>query len=154
MRTINFEHYGQTYHLRLTSAALYDIYDRFGAQESAFDHILGGDRESFEAVCWYLHKLAEQGELTRRWQGFEAQPIPTEEQFRIQLQPKDMPRAKLALLQAMNLGFGREIKEDGPVDEGLAEFQKKTPPEKKEAGHALSRWLRRFLTFLLEKVKS
>ena len=150
MKTTHIEIYGQELHLRLTAAALYDIYEEFGSG-SVFEHISGSDRAAFEAVCWYLAKLAEQGELTRRWQGFEAGPIPTAEQFRIQLTPADMPLAKLALMRAINRGFGREIEDEEPVDVGLAEFGKKETPEAAEPGRGICRWGRRFWAFLCGK---
>lgn len=139
MKTVKYEFYGQTLHLRLTSAALYDIYDAYGHDGSVFDHITGSDRTSFDAACWYLQKLAEQGELTRRWEGFEPSEIPSLEQLRLLMTPADLIGAKLALVRAMNLGFGREIEDEEPVDLGLVEFEKKTPPEEKPASGSSTR---------------
>lgn len=142
MKTVKYELCGQTLHLRLTSAALYDIYDAY-QPESSFDPISAGGRQGFEAVCWYLQKLAEQGELTRRWEGFEPSEIPTVEQLRLLMTPADLPRAKLALIRAMNMGFGREIEDEEPVDLGLVEFEKKTQPTDGH-GRGFTTWLRSF----------
>lgn len=150
MRTIKFEFYGETYHLRLTSAALYDIYEKFG-RTSVFENITGSDKAAFDAICWYLAKLSEQGELTRRWQGMEPGKVATEEQLRILMKPADLPAAKLRLLQAMNLGFGREVPDEEPTDIGFAEFQKKATPEEAEPGRGSCRWLRRCWAFLCGK---
>lgn len=151
MKTVKLNLYGETYHLRLTSAALYDIYEKFGREASVFEHITGIDKAAFEAVCWYLAKLSEQGELTRRWQGMEPGKVPTEEQLRIQMTPADMPGAQIALLRALNLGFGREIPDEEPVDIGLAEFTKKATPEAAGPGRGSCRWLRRCFAFLCGK---
>lgn len=150
MRTIKFEFYGETYHLRLTSAALYDIYERFG-RTSVFENITGSDKAAFDAVCWYVAKLSEQGELTRRWQGMEPGKVLTAEQLQILMKPADLPLAKLRLLQAMNLGFGREVPDEAPTDIGFAEFTKKATPEAAEPVRGSCRWLRRFWAFLCGK---
>ena len=138
MKTVKYELCGQTLHLRLTSAALYDIYDAY-QPESSFDPISAGGRQGFEAVCWYLQKLAEQGELTRRWEGFEPSEIPTVDQLRLLMTPADLPRAKLVLIRAMNMGFGREIEDDEPVDLGLVEFEKKKRNRRTVTGAVLPR---------------
>ena len=74
-----------------------------------------------------LAKLAEQGELLRRYQGYDKGPIPTEELFRLSLSPLEVPLAKDAIARAVQAGFRRE---EGPakkeVDKGLLELEKKT----------------------------
>ena len=57
--------------------------------------------------------------------------------------PADLPRAKLALIRAMNMGFGREIEDEEPVDLGLVEFEKKTQPTDGH-GRGFTTWLRSF----------
>lgn len=151
MKTVKLNFYGETCHLRLTSAALYDIYEKFGREGSVFDHITGSDRAAFEAICWYVAKLSEQGELTRRWQGMDPGKVLTEEQLRIQMTPADMPGAKIALLRALDLGFGREIPDEEPVDIGFAEFTKKATPEAAGPGRGFCSWLRRCFAFLCGK---
>ena len=126
MKTVEVNIYGRTCHLRLTSAALYDIYEHFGKDKSAFDNIEGAGKAAFEAICWYFAKLAEQGELTRRFQGHEPRDIITETEVKLLLTPGDLPKAKLAVLRAMQQGFGREVEDDEPIDIGLLELQKKT----------------------------
>lgn len=126
MKTVEVHIYGRTCHLRLTSAALYDIYEHFGKDKSAFENIEGTDKAAFDAICWYFAKLSEQGELSRRMQGHEARDIITKEDVKVLLTPGDFPAAKLAVLRAMQQGFGREVEDDEPIDIGLLELQKKT----------------------------
>ena len=109
MKTVEVHIYGRTCHLRLTSAALYDIYEHFGKDKSAFENIEGTDKAAFDAICWYFAKLSEQGELSRRMQGHEARDIITKEDVKVLLTPGDFPAAKLAVLRAMQQGFGREV---------------------------------------------
>lgn len=149
MKTVEVNIYGRTCHLRLTSAALYDIYEHFGKENGAFENIEGANKASFDAICWYFAKLSEQGELTRRFQGYEPREIITEAEVKLLLTPGDLPKAKLAVLQAMQKGFGREVEDDEPIDIGLLELQKKTAL----AGHApaSSRRLRSFWESLFGK---
>lgn len=127
MRTVPFQQGGQTYHLLLNGAALFDIYEKFGTKGFLLDHIKGRGKESFEASCWMLAKLAEQGELWRRYAGHDKGPIPTAEQFRLSLSPMEVPLVKQAISQAVQEGFRREEDEGRKdIDKGLLELQKKT----------------------------
>lgn len=127
MRLTPFEFNGETYHLLLNGAAMFNIYDRFGYDISAGEPIKGNSRDAFEAVCWYLEELATQGELYRRRQGFEKQDIPGEELFQVELMPLDVPRAKAAIRTAICAGFFQEETEKPKeIDKGLMELEKKT----------------------------
>ena len=117
---------GQHLYLLLNGQALFDLYDKFGTKGFITDPIKGSGKKSFEAVCYYLFKLSEQGELYRRWQGQTHGPILTEQFFRVHLAPREVAAAKDAILTAIVLGFRREEKEAGDLDLGLVELQKKT----------------------------
>lgn len=127
MRLTPFKLNGTTYHLLLNGAALFNIYDQFGADISVLDPIKGKDRECFEAVCWYLEELATQGELYRRREGLDVGPIPDASMFQVCLAPLDVPRARTAIQTAIAAGFGREESEKPKeIDLGLLEIEKKT----------------------------
>lgn len=127
MKTYPFEHNGQTFHLCLNGAALFDIYDKFGTKGFVTDHIKGNSRKSLENTCWVLAKLAEQGELVRRYQGHDHGTFPTEQMFRATLSPLKVVEARKAIGEAVALGFRREEEdEEEEIDLGLAELQKKT----------------------------
>lgn len=130
MGPVIFSCAGTTYHLLLNGAALFDIYEKFGSKGFVLDHIKSNGKESFGPTCWMLAKLAEQGELLRRYQGHDKGPIPTEETFLLNLSPLEVPLAKDAIARAVQEGFRRE---EGPVkkeiDKGLLEIQKKTGAE-------------------------
>lgn len=119
---------GQRLHLLLNGSALFDLYDKFGPDGFLTDHLKGGSKKSFEATCYFLAKLCEQGELYRRWQGQTRGPVLSEQYFRVHLAPCDVNRAKDAIVEAVRLGFQREETEDHDVDLGLMELQKKTGP--------------------------
>ena len=125
MRSFEYEFQGVTYPLCLNAAALFDIYDKYGSDISVFDPFKSMDKAGFEATCFYLHKLAEQGEIVRRWEGQTPRKIPSQAMFTAMLAPQDVPRAKDAIRQALGLGFMREHDERESIDLGLAELQKK-----------------------------
>ena len=125
MKSVDYIFQGQTYPLCLNGAALFAIYDKYGADISVFEPITPTDNKGFEAVCFYLHKLAEQGELVRRWEGHRPRKIPAEKMFAALLSPLDVPEAKTAIRQAIRLGFEREHDDRESIDLGLAELRKK-----------------------------
>lgn len=117
---------GQHLYLCLNGQALFDIYDKFGTKGFITDPLKDSGKKSFEAVCYYLFKLSEQGELYRRWQGQTRGPVLSEQYFRVHLAPRDVYRAKDAIVTAIRIGFAREAEEPHDVDFGLVELQKKT----------------------------
>ena len=117
---------GQHLYLLLNGQALFDIYDKFGTKGFITDPLKDNNKAGFEATCFFLAKLCEQGELYRRWQGQTHGPVLTEQFFRVNLAPHEVAAAKDAILAAIVLGFRREEKETGDLDLGLVELQKKT----------------------------
>ena len=127
MKTFPYKLDGHTFYLCLNGQALFDAYDKFGYEEFITKHIEGQSKASFENTCWLLAKLAEQGELVRRWQGLERGPIVPPEYFKTHLRPLDVAGAKDAIREALSLGFSREEEREKRVrDLGLEELQKKT----------------------------
>lgn len=150
MKMTKFTLQGKTYYLCLNAAALFAIYDRFPEAESAAEPLSAPGKRGFEAVCAYLAILGTQGELVRRFEGYDKGEMPTEGYFRTMLSPLDDVAARAAIRRAIDLGFGREIEdeetqhEDGAVDLGLQELNaKKATP----ASHGRNIWnlLRRSL---------
>ncbi len=127
MRTVRFPFEGVTYHLLLNGEALFTLYERYGSEGSLTDHIQGMGQAAFAATCVFLAVLGTQGELWRRYQGYDSGPIPTEELFRLGLSPLEVPLARAAITQAIRAGFQREAAAEGrEVDVGLLELEKKT----------------------------
>lgn len=125
MRSVDYEFQGKTYSLCMNGAALFAIYDKFGKNISVFDPIKSADNKGFEALCFYLHKLAEQGEIVRRWEGHEPKKIPAEKMFAALLGPLDVPAARTAVQLAIQAGFESEQEKKDSIDIGLAELRKK-----------------------------
>lgn len=126
MKTTEFTVAGSTWHLCLNGAALFDIYDKYGDKGSLLDHIKGNDKAAFQATCWILAKLAEQGELVRRYHGFDHGLFPTALMFQTMLKPLEVAEAKRVITMAVSQGFARdEPDEEASIDLGLVELQKK-----------------------------
>ena len=144
MKTVDFAWRGQTLHLLLNGAALFDAYDKYGTDVELLDLVTGSSRKSFQATSWLLAKLAEQGELARRLEGYSAEKQPTAFQLTVLMSPLDVTRARRAICKAVSLGFAMEHRdEDEVVDLGLQELEKKTAP----TPHGVSIW-RRLRSFL------
>ena len=117
---------GRTFHLCMNGAALFDCYEKFGAEGFVTDPIKGNDKAAFENTCWMLAKFSEQGELCRRYLQHDRGFMGSEDWFRKMLKPLDVVAAKRAIEEAVRLGFSREHDEEDEIDLGLVELQKKT----------------------------
>lgn len=148
MKTLKYEVGGRTFHLCMNGTAVFDFYEHYGTESQLLDPIEGNDKEAFENLCWMLSKLSEQGELVRRYQGHDRAPMAGTDWFRTMLKPMEVPVAKLAVQQAVRLGFSREVDsgEEEEVDLGLMELEKKTAPPSLAA--AMYKSLPSFLRFL------
>lgn len=152
MNTVDFDWNGQTLHLLLNGAALFDIFDRYGSDAEILTLIDGSDKKSYLNTCWLLYKLAEQGELARRFFGHAHERYPTAERLAALLMPLEVPKARRAITRAVKLGFGMLHPEDPEnefVDLGLLELQKKTGSRR--TGSSIFRRLRSFFTCLLRR---
>lgn len=94
--------------------------------EEAYKKILQPDREGFDATIRSAAIMLEQGELCRRYLGYDALKMPTEELLRMSLNSFDVIALKNKVLQAMTLDVIREVPDEGEVDLGLLELEKKT----------------------------
>lgn len=144
MKTVEFDLGDMRLHLCMNGAALFDIYDKFGRKGQLLDHIQGNSKEAFENTCWFLWKLAEQGELVRRWMGHRPRPIIQERQMRALLGPMDVPRAKEAIGEAARLGFAMETPVERPerIDLGLQKLKEQDGSDKVTMAEYLAPLLR------------
>ena len=144
MKTVDFDLGDMRLHLCMNGAALFDIYEKFGRKGQLLDHIQGNSKEAFANTCWFLWKLAEQGELVRRWMGHRPQPIPQERQLLALLGPLDVPRAKEAIGEAARLGFAMETPRERAerIDLGLQKLKEADGSDKVTMAQYLAPMLR------------
>jgi len=109
---------------------LYNADAHFKAQEKYpdgyFSVLLAGDKNSFDALTWFLAELSLQGELVRRYMGEDKGEYLTEERARHMLSIKQMPEALRIVVTAIKDGLEIEADENEEIDEVLMELQKKT----------------------------
>ena len=129
MKAAKIELAGRERYLCFTVEAMFQIEERFSGAQGLTDTMEANSRAGFEAACGAAAILAEQGELCRLSMGYEPEPMCSAEDIAAAMAPTDLARLKLAVVSAITLGYGREVKpENDEVDLGLAELseQKKT----------------------------
>lgn len=117
---------GKIYHLAFNGEAMFAIRDEFGGVDQLIDAIKPDTRDAAKILCAAVAILAEQGELVRRHYGYTPADIPTAAALERIITPPDLITLRMAIPQAISLGFGREIKpENDEVDLGLSELNEK-----------------------------
>ena len=117
MKHIDFEFNGRTYALSFTAEALFQTYDKFGVTDDilATTHCLEPSAEGWRNCCWLAACMAAQGELQRRRQGYDRQSMLSAEELRTGFMACDNTRLRLAVRQALEQGFHRDVPD--PPDE-------------------------------------
>lgn len=118
---------GSEYWLVYTADAYFDINDAYGTD--FLEKLRAGTRQAYETAVGCLVILAREGELCRRYMGYDAAPMLTEETVRRCALPDAVVPIKIAVNRAVNAGLRIENAKDTsdePVDVGLLEYEKKT----------------------------
>lgn len=129
MKAVKINLAGADRYLAFTGEAMFQIRDEFGDVTSLVDALKPDTRESLCTAAKAAAILAEQGELARRHMGYDKTPIVDAETILATTAPAGIPLLKMSVIAAIELGYGREIREDSDeIDLGLAELnaQKKT----------------------------
>ena len=116
------------YHYLFNAAAYFAAAEKF-PENGIVAAIAGQGQEAFDALCWALAELAQQGELARRDMGYDSGEMLTVERVRRQLMPAQLPEAREIVLRTIAKGLKNgEGNDSDEVDEVLAELaeQKKT----------------------------
>ena len=131
MKTVEYKLGAKTLHLFFNGEAMFRCNDLDKDREpDSPDYIarmLQNDLEGKRTLCKVAGILAEQGELCRRYLQYSPERIPTEEEINILLTPMACIGLRTAVMKAIDDGFGAPGQdEDGDIDLGLAELEKKT----------------------------
>lgn len=128
MRVITIKIAGVERYLLFNGAAMFAFRDEFEGPTEVLEAISADTRDGFTTTCKAIALLAEQGELARRFYGYDPVPILTAEEIEGITTPADITAMKLAIPTAIAVGYGREVDtENDEVDIGLMELnQKKT----------------------------
>jgi hypothetical protein len=146
MKHIDFEFNGTTYALSFTAEALFTVYDKFGntADILGTTHVLEPTVEGWKNCCWLAALMASQGELQRRHRGEDAKRMITMEELRTGFMAAESTRLRLAVRQALEQGFERDVPSPDEEQEVNLVLMEREEAEKKAKGavvHALSSWL-------------
>lgn len=126
MKTIKINLAGRDYYLALTGSAKFDLDDLSGG-ESIIQLILPNTREALDLLCKATAILMEQGELARRYAGYDKSTYLPADAIKALLTPNDIALLKVDFAKAVLLGYGREIESpEKEVDLVLQELEKKT----------------------------
>ena len=125
MKSIKINLAGRDYYLALTAEARFTLNDLCG-EKSILELTQPDTRESADYLCKAVAVLTEQGELARRYMGYDKSNYLPAETINAILTPKDMLDLKADLAHAIMLGYGREIEAgEKEVDLVLQELEKK-----------------------------
>ena len=123
-----YKHGGKEYWLVYTADAYFEIKELYGTEP--FERLRADDRSGYDCAVGCLLILAREGELCRRYMGYEPLPMLDEETIRRTVLPDGVVNVKNAVAEAIFAGMRiANAKQDNqPVDIGLLEFEKKTIP--------------------------
>ena len=123
-----YRHGGKEYWLVYTADAYFELNEKYGTE--LFAKLRAADRSGYDMAVGCLLILAREGELCRRYMGYDAAPMLTEEEIRRTVLPDGIGEVKRAVMDALLAGMRVENhrESDEPVDIGLLEFEKKTKP--------------------------
>ena len=128
MKVVKIDLLGAPCYLSFTGEAMFQIREKFGGVKELLERVQPDTREGAAALCEAVAILAEQAELGRRHLGYTPCEVPNAETLAAAIMPLELIAMKAALPRAIELGYGREVREeDDEIDLGLAELrQKKT----------------------------
>lgn len=117
---------GRLYTLNYSVAVMFDMADKYGDIQKALDALAQSDREGFDTLQWFLLKLSEDGELTRREEGYDPAPFLKAADISPRMKPLEYEELKGAVVDAITMGYHREVEADSEeIDVGLQELNEK-----------------------------
>lgn len=123
-----YRHGESEYWLVYTADAYFTLNNEYGAD--FFQKIRPTTSEAYEIALGCVCVLAEEGELCRRYMGYDAHDIPTVDELRRTILPDGIAPLKEAVINAVMAGLRIDVPgkagEDDVVDIGLLEYEKKT----------------------------
>ena len=119
-----------TLNLYMNGSAMVDIQaldDHPDDQADIFDRMNENTAAGYLLTCKIAHILATQGELCRRYLQYQPRRIPSAQELTVLLSPAQIMTLRIAVMTAVNAGYSKsKDDDDGDIDTGLAELEKKT----------------------------
>lgn len=133
MKQIEYKFNDKTYYLAFTAEALFTVYDKFGYTSDILTTTgcLESTAEGWKNCCYLAALMASQGELQRRRMGYRPADMLDMETLRTGLRPAQAPELRLAVRQALEEGFRREVTPDEPEEVNLVLAAREEDEKKK-----------------------
>ena len=152
MKFTPFEFNGTTYAFSFTAKALFDVYDKFGCGSDILEstNILKPTAEGWSNCCWLAALMASEGELQRRRRGEEPRKMLSMEELRSGFMAAESNKLRLAVRQALEQGFERDVPsptEDEEVDLVLQSREEEAKKARGAAVRAFGTLLQRLFDF-------
>lgn len=96
--------------LNFSIDVMFDAAEKYGSMSEAFDIIEKENKESLNAIRWFLLRMANDAELVRRQEGYDQEEILTDEDIQIR-SPGMYAIYKNAVLEAVRIGYTREVED-------------------------------------------
>lgn len=132
MRTTEFKLGPKTLYLYFNGDAMFSLNDLDrDLPEGSPDWIgrlLEDTQDGKRLLCKVAAILAQQGELCRRYLGYDPQRMPEEAELQLLLNPMDMLGLRSAVMAAIDDGYSGKTHDQGDIDVGLMELEKKKNP--------------------------
>lgn len=111
------------YHFLFNAACYFAANEKY--PDGFFDVCYKNNSEGLEVLCWLLQEMSEQGELYRRYMGYDPEETLKADEAMLMMRPKDINIGRGIVMAAMEAGFNNN-NADEEVDLVLVELQKKT----------------------------
>ena len=116
---------GELRELNFSIEVMFNVAEKYGSVKGALDTIDAGGRDGFATVRWLAVQMANDAELCRRSAGLDPKEMLKEDDISTLIRPIDFEILTAAVVNAISVGFGREIESDEEIDLGLAELNAK-----------------------------
>lgn len=95
-------------YLNFSVAVMFDAMDEFGSVNKLLELVQKESVDGFKAVAWVLVRMANDGELVRRAQGYDKQPLMKESDISMRMHPLEFAEMQKAAADAIVAGYKRE----------------------------------------------
>lgn len=118
---------GKERYLNYSIEIMFEVERKYGGVNNALNLIEAENAEAFDAVRWFAVKMANDGELCRRSEGYDHCPMLEMDDITARMHPLEYSELKGAVVKAIIAGYEREVADDDTkeIDIGLAELNEK-----------------------------
>lgn len=123
------------YTLLYSVRVMLDAMQKYGSETAMLDALKQPGAAAADAMGWLFCREAEEGNLLRAAKGQPERELPDPDTLLLEISQADFLRLQKAAMNAFVAGHRREVEdEEEEIDEGLAELEKKTEPERRKPG--------------------